>query len=213
MSYNYILLDWDGNLAKTLDVWMEAVQLSLKNRDIKVDDLYVARHIFGRFKDGFTELGVTNLQEIFDEIDVTAEKTLGEVELYPDALYVIEELRKSGKRTALITSSLHKSVVRLLDKYEIHHLFDTIVAADDTPNHKPHPEPLEMALGRLDGTKDEAIMIGDSDKDIGAAVNAGIDSILFYPDSHTKFYDLEELKMLGPTHTIDDFRKVIDIVG
>lgn len=43
-------------------------------------------------------------------------------------------------------------------------------------------------------------MIGDSDKDLGAARNFGIDSVLFYPAEHKKFYDLEKLKELEPTY-------------
>ena len=53
-------------------------------------------------------------------------------------------------------------------------------------------------------------MIGDSDKDLGAARNFGIDSILFYPDEHRKFYNLEKLKELEPTFIIEDFKTILD---
>ena len=76
----------------------------------------------------------------------------------------------------------------------------------------PHPAPLEKALDELNGNKAEAVMIGDSDKDIGAANNAGINSILFYPEAHEKFYDINDLQALKPTHTVADFRDIIDIV-
>lgn len=55
-------------------------------------------------------------------------------------------------------------------------------------------------------------MIGDSDKDIGAAANLGIDSILFYPPEHEKFHDYPALKKLNLTHIVDDFKKVLTIV-
>ncbi len=87
-----------------------------------------------------------------------------------------------------------------------------MIANEDTDKHKPDPEPLEKALQLLNGTKQEAIMIGDSDKDIGAATNAGIDSILFYPSEHAKFYKLDELQALNPTHIVDDFRQILQIV-
>jgi pyrophosphatase PpaX len=87
-----------------------------------------------------------------------------------------------------------------------------IIAADDINNHKPHPEALEKALEQLGGDKQNAVIIGDSDKDIGAAKNAGIDCILFYPDEHKKFYDINKLRELGATHIVDDFRRVIELV-
>ncbi len=56
------------------------------------------------------------------------------------------------------------------------------------------------------------LYIGDSDKDLGAAKNAGIDSVLFYPAEHKKFYNLDALKTYSPTYIVDDFRKIMTIV-
>jgi phosphoglycolate phosphatase-like HAD superfamily hydrolase len=70
----------------------------------------------------------------------------------------------------------------------------------------------KLTLPAFGGTKSQAVMIGDSDKDLGAANNAGIDSILFYPPEHKKFYDLDKLRQLGPTYIVDDFRKIVEIV-
>jgi phosphoglycolate phosphatase-like HAD superfamily hydrolase len=69
-----------------------------------------------------------------------------------------------------------------------------------------------QALERLHAEPDQAIMIGDSDKDIGAATNAGIDSLLFYPAEHQKFYDIEQLLRLKPTYVVDDFRQIMQII-
>jgi phosphoglycolate phosphatase-like HAD superfamily hydrolase len=54
-------------------------------------------------------------------------------------------------------------------------------------------------------------MVGDSASDIGAANNAGVDSILFFPPSHSRFYDIEKLKNLQPTYIIEDFRDIVRI--
>jgi beta-phosphoglucomutase-like phosphatase (HAD superfamily) len=37
-SYEYILFDWDGNLVKTLDVWLIATKAPLENRGVQVSD-------------------------------------------------------------------------------------------------------------------------------------------------------------------------------
>ena len=52
-------------------------------------------------------------------------------------------------------------------------------------------------------------MVGDSDKDLGAALNFGIDSILFYPESHSKFLQFRQIKKLKPTYIIDDFAEIL----
>jgi len=211
-EYQYVLFDWDGNLAKTLDIWLIANRAPLESRGIQVSDKTLTIQCFGRPIEGFTELGVTDIDEALTEMDTVAKKLLPEVELYPDALFVLEAIKSKGKKTALITTSLHSNVEHLLDKYNIHHFFDVVITNEDTTRHKPHPEPLDKALEKLGGDKDSAIMIGDSDKDIGAANNAGVDSILFYPDAHEKFYDLAELQAFKPTFTVRDFKEIIDIV-
>lgn len=207
----YILLDWDGNLAKTLDVWLHACRVPLEKRGIILTDEEIAT-CFGMPVERFTEWGITDVDTAIDEMDAVAVKLLPEVELYPDVLEVLESFRKLGKHTALITTSGRSKVLHLLDKYDMHRYFDVVVAYEDTKQHKPHPEPLEFALEQLGGHKDNAVMIGDSDKDIGAANNAGVDSILFYPDEHKKFYKISELQKLKPTHTVEDFRQILDII-
>jgi len=207
----YILLDWDGNLAKTLDVWLQACRAPLEKRGLTLTDEEVAR-CFGMPVERFTEWGITDIDDAIDEMDEMAVRLLPDVELYPDALEVLESFKKLGKKTALITTSGRSKVIQLLDKYDMHHYFDVIVAHEDTKQHKPHPEPLEFALQKLGGNIKDSIMIGDSDKDIGAANNAGIDSILFYPDKHRKFYNLSELEKLKPTYIVEDFRQILDII-
>lgn len=211
-SYQYILLDWDGNLAKTLDIWMVATKAPLESRGVHISDKQIAIQCFGRPIEGYAELGIKDVDAAIAQMDQVAKKLMPEVELYPDALFVLEALQKKGKQIALITTSLHANVYHLLEKYNLHSFFDVVITNEDTALHKPHPDPLYKALEELGGTKESAIMIGDSDKDIGAAANAGVDSILFYPDTHEKFYDLNELQALNPTYTVRDFRQVIDIV-
>jgi pyrophosphatase PpaX len=211
-EYHYVLLDWDGNLAKTLDVWLEACRIPLKKRGLDLSDEEIAT-CFGVPIERFSEWGIKDVDEAISEMDALAKKFLPEVELYPDAMFVLETVKNSGKKMALITTSFREVVIPILDKYNMLHYFDVIVANEDTKKHKPDPEPIEKAIKLLGGDKDRAIMVGDSDKDIGAAVNAGIDSALFYPPEHRKYYNLDELKKHLPTYILTDFRKLIEVVS
>jgi pyrophosphatase PpaX len=166
---------------------------------------------FGGFTKYWKEWGVQDVEAAIAEADTLAQQKLPDVELYPDALEVLEALYNEGKHLALITSSPHKNIDYLLEKYNLSRFFEVVIAADDISHHKPHPEALEKALAQLGGDKQDAVMVGDGDKDIGAAKNAGIDSILFYPDEHTKFYNINKLRELGPTHVVDDFRQILQI--
>lgn len=210
-QYNYILLDWDGNIAKTLHLWLDVFREILAEEGFHPSDKEIAGS-FGLVTKYFESLGIKNAGDVYDRANERGKARLPEVELYPDALEVLSHLKSAGKKTALITSSRRENVEMLLNKYGIHYLFDTIVARFETEHHKPHPEIAEKALSLLGGTKDQAVIIGDSDKDIQLGTNAGIDTILFYPPEHEVFYDLAGLRSLSPTYTIHDFRAVITLV-
>lgn len=209
-QYKYILLDWDGNLARTLDVWLAALKVPLERRGIYLTDEEIGAN-FMVFKERMEARGVEDVDAIIDEADVIATREVPNVELYPDAIVVLAGLKKAGKLIVLVTTSRHDQIDPLLSKYNMNVLFDFVVCGDDTVCQKPNPEPLEKALALLGAhsDKDAAVMVGDSSADIEAANNAGIDSILFYPPSHSKYYDLGKLREYGPTYVVHDFRELV----
>jgi len=210
-TYQYILLDWDGNLARTLDIWLEACRVALEEQGVFKSDEEIGAS-FGQFTKYMKDWGVKDIQATIECADRVAQRQLPDVELYPDALEVLEALRDQNKKLALITTSPRENVQPLLERHGLTRTFDAVITAEDTINHKPHPEPLELALKLLGGNTNEAVMIGDSDKDLGAAKNAGVDSVLFYPSEHQKFYNLDTLRQLEPTFVIEDFREILNIV-
>ena len=211
-SYKYILLDWDGNLAKTLDLWLRVFRTVLDEEGYHPTDEEIAAS-FGKVEDFFSALGIKNPKVIYEKADVLGKKALPDVELYPEALEVLNKLKELGKKTALITTSAKVNIEHLLDKYDMHPLFDVVITREDTSSHKPHPEPLIKALTMLKGNIAEAVMIGDSDKDLGAALNAGVDSILFYPEEHKKFYNIDALMSHRPTYIVENFKDILGIVS
>ena len=210
--YQYILLDWDGNLAKTLDVWLNALRVPLESRGHFLDDKEIGAD-FVALRDRLEAHGYSGVDSIISEADTIATKMAPSVELYPDALEVLEALHKAGKKTALVTTSEHAYIDPLLKKYGMDRLFDAIVCGDDVEYHKPNPEPILRAISILNADPARTIMIGDSAKDIIGAQNAGIDSILFYPPGHERFFNIEHLQNLKPSYIVNDFRDVLSIVS
>src|SRR3990172_9282563 len=126
-SYQYILLDWDGNLAKTLDVWLEAFRIPLEKRGLSLTDEDIASS-FGSFPQYVAAWGLKDVDAIVEEADKLAKIKMPEVDLYPDALEVLNGLRDMGKHLALVTTTLHENVRHLLEKYQILDYFEVIVA-------------------------------------------------------------------------------------
>lgn len=207
-QYEYILFDWDGNLAQTLDIWLECLKIPLEKRGFHLTDEEIGAD-YTAFKLRMQGQDAEVIDIIIDEAKKLALSRVPDVELYPDALEVLEYLHDDGRKLALVTMSKHVKIDLLLKKFNLADLFDAVVCGDDVSNQKPHAESLEKALDLLQGDVQHAIMVGDSSSDIKAAQNAGLDSALFYPTKHATFYSLTALKELHPTLVIEDFRELM----
>jgi pyrophosphatase PpaX len=83
-------------------------------------------------------------------------------------------LRDEGRTLGLVTAKRRTTVELAFATLPIAHLFETVVAGDDTIKHKPSPEPLLLALERLGASAAEAAYVGDSPYDMQAARAAGL---------------------------------------
>src|SRR5882724_2901210 len=105
-SYKYILLDWDGNLARTLDIWLESLRIPLQRRMIHLDDKEIGAN-FAVFKERMQARGIKDIDTILDEAAAITMHRVPGVELYPDALGVLSDLKGSAKKLVLVTTSDH----------------------------------------------------------------------------------------------------------
>lgn len=209
--YDYILFDWDGTIAKTLDIWMEALKEILeKNGYNFIDEQIGADYVL--FRSRFNNLGEDALDKIIDEALILSNKNIPSVKFYEGHLKLISLLKQNNKRLGIVTTSAHSVIDQLLDKHDMAKLFDVLIGGDDVLNQKPHAEPINKAIGALFAVKSRTIMIGDSDKDIISAQNAGIDSILFYPPEHSRFHDAVYLRSLGPTYVAGSFQEISNLL-
>ena len=64
-----------------------------------------------------------------------------------------------------------------------------------------------------EGLREQTIMVGDSTKDIEMGKNAGISTVLYFPDKNRRFYDPEWLESYRPDFKIRDFDELEDILG
>ncbi len=121
-----------------------------------------------------------------------------EASLFAGVQEILRQCANQNIKLAIVTSSPRSIVERALKSLEIDLFFSTIVTANDIVNFKPHPEPVLLALKRLESRSDETTFIGDSEADILAGRAADITTGLFYPEVHKQFYNFEKLKEADP---------------
>jgi pyrophosphatase PpaX len=220
-KYTYIFFDWDGCLADTLGIWMELYKQSLSKRAIQAEEQAIVRELFNDWS-GPARFGVQDVDAFAREIITGLEDRIAEVGLNVHARRILERLQEANKKTAILTGSKRSFVQPVLDREGIEQLVDLLVSLDDVMHHKPHPEAVEKALKNFDSVHagderrerlERAIMVGDSTKDIEMGKNAGITTVLYFPDKNRSFYDPKWLESCGPDFVIRDFLELLDIVG
>lgn len=90
----------------------------------------------------------------------------------PGARELLSDLRDAGIPTGLVTMSLRRMALNVVDLIEFD-AFDIVVAGDDVDNPKPHPEPYLQAAALLDVDIAEVIVIEDSPTGVRAGLASG----------------------------------------
>lgn len=97
---------------------------------------------------------------------------------YPDIEDALVELRAAGRRLGIVTSKSRDAVdLAWAVLPTLEGLFETVVAAEDSERHKPAPDPVLEALGRLGAQTGGACYVGDAPFDIESGRAAGVTTI------------------------------------
>ena len=90
-----------------------------------------------------------------------------------DVLGLLTTARSAGIKTALFTNAPSNYVQELLRHFDI--AVDTVVAYHDVKQHKPSAEGVHKILELFSAAPHEALYLGDSELDRGAAQSAGVE--------------------------------------
>jgi pyrophosphatase PpaX len=93
---------------------------------------------------------------------------------YADVVETVETIKSRGHAIGIVTSKSEALALRGLAHVGLARLMDTIVGCDSSTRHKPDPEPVRIALHRLDASPENAIFVGDSIHDVLAGNAAGV---------------------------------------
>lgn len=100
------------------------------------------------------------------------------VKVMPGTVKLLQQLKKSGFKIALGSSSPRRNVEFMLKVPGLYGYFDAIVAGEDVENGKPAPDVFLEAAGRLGLKPQECVVIGDSVHDSVGAAKAGMKAVI-----------------------------------
>ena len=105
----------------------------------------------------------------------------GRIPLRPGVLRLVHELRDSGIRLAVATTTTPSSLASLIRANfgsDMTSLFDVIGAGDIVPHKKPAPDIYQWVLKRLGLPPEQCIAIEDSRPGLAAARGAGLTAVV-----------------------------------
>ena len=89
--------------------------------------------------------------------------------LLPNVLKTLKTLREIKLKLAICTTNGEKSTSHILERFQITHFFEAVITREAVSAVKPDPAHLEAALKALNIRPEEAVVVGDSTRDMECA--------------------------------------------
>jgi len=127
--------------------------------------------------------------------------------LYPHVTYTLLELMKRGLKLAVVSDAPRLQAWMRLAQLQLQHLFDPVVAFEDTGERKPSPKPFQRAIEMLGIEPSQAIMVGDwPERDVVGAKGLGIRT------AFARYGDTFGTQQSGADWDLNDVMELIGIV-
>lgn len=102
-------------------------------------------------------------------IKIKISETPRESIVLPEIIKLIEGLKLSGLKQAIVTSSEKELTEFLLENLDLRKYFDFVITREDTKDNKPSPMPYQYAMNLLKLTPREVLIFEDSKIGLQAA--------------------------------------------
>jgi HAD superfamily hydrolase (TIGR01549 family) len=189
MSKKAIVWDLDGTLIhfkiNSIKARRKAIQVLVNNGIPKkklsstlpiLDNISISKILFDQF--GFPKNEIEKILKLVNEAIIEVEYDAAiHAKLIEGMEEVLDFVKEKNLKQAIFTYNTHENALISLKTAGILDYFDVIAGRDDTTNIKPHPDHLKAICNRLNVDCNEIIVIGDTSKDIEAALNVGAHSI------------------------------------
>lgn len=208
----YIIFDFDGTIGDSQALIVKTLQDTMRKRGLEVkSDVECAATIGLRLDEAFVQLFEMSAEEgmacaetyrvIFEE-----NKQHLIVQPFPHVLETIHTLHRQGCQLAIASSRGSDSLFGYVKQMGIEDCISSIIAGDLVEHVKPAPDMVFKALEEMNGTVEEALVVGDMTYDVDMAHNAGAKACAVTYGNATR----EELK--NAEYIIDDFAELLDIL-
>ena len=184
MKIEAVLFDLDGTLADTAPDLGGALNRLLTEEGLAPLPLqqlrpYVSGGARGLIQVGFglfpTDVGYAALVPRF--LEHYRHNLCNETTLFPGIEELLESLEERGIKWGVVTNKPQRFTLPLVEKLGLRQRAACIVSGDTSPRPKPHPAPLLLACATAQVAPEQAIYVGDDQRDIVAGKAAGMRTV------------------------------------
>jgi HAD superfamily hydrolase (TIGR01549 family) len=171
-----VLFDWDGTLIDSYSADSSAYLAMFREMGIPWGLEELARHYSPNWYRVYRAAKLPRAR--WGEADRAWRKQYAKhsPQLIAGARQVLSRLGREH-RLGLVTSGDRDRVTRQLRAFQLTRVFRARVCSGDTPERKPHPAPLRLALRQLRLEPSACVYVGDSPEDLEMARSAGVRAI------------------------------------
>ena len=185
MPYSTYIFDLDGTLLDTLGDLAASVNYAMSTHHLPEHSVDEVRMMVGNGVRKLMERAIPDgaANPYFDETFATfrhhyMEHQLDTTRPYDGIIETLQELKRRGCRTAVVSNKFDAATKSLCDHF-FSGLIDVAIGENEAAgiHKKPAPDTVFEAIRLLGVSREEAVYVGDSDVDIATAQASGIPCI------------------------------------
>jgi len=172
-----LLFDLDGTMLNSDAIHEEIFLDLMTSRRVEVTDGFYMKHIHGRLNvDIFAEF-------LPDEPDPQGLSEWKEAQFrdrlprpfpgMPGVVDVLQSAQTKGWPVVVVTNAMRLNAEAMLTAIGARNYVEDLVIGEECANAKPHPEPYQIAMQRVDHAPEDCIAFEDSPTGIRAAAASG----------------------------------------
>ncbi len=222
IPFQALIFDLDGTLIDSAPDVCASINRVLATRERQALSIEEATDMIGwggkvLVEKALAHTGAPGSEEDIDDalkdfLDTYAAHPVDNTTLYPGVIEMLEQFKADGIALGLCTNKPRPATVPVLEGLGLDGYFSAMACGDDVEHRKPDGRHVLHVIEALGIDKDATAMVGDSENDISAAIDAGIKSVAV-----TFGYVHVPHEELGADALIDHFkdlpRALVEIAG
>ena len=134
---------------------------------------------------------------------------INSISLFPSVKETLFDLHQKGVNLTVASSKGKASLIKILQKQSIYHLFSFVGGEEDAKNKKPAPDIVNLIMDMYEYQPSECLVVGDTTFDIEMGQRAYVDTCGVTYGNNTK----AALEKQKANYIIDNFQDLQGIVS